>query len=185
MIVAMIPAKSDSTRLPGKNMLDLLGKPLLYYAIECAKESKLISDIYVTTDSDETSNYAKQEGIKVIKRPKSLGGDIPLFDVYKHALKSIDLKEIETVVGVQPDHPDRKISLDESIRRFKSESLDFLYSVDGKGDKNGAQCVVKASCIMTGVVNNKDFIVDDCTNIHYLEDLELAKSRLRNKNQQG
>ena len=79
---------------------------------------------------------------------------------------------------VQPDHPDRKISLDESIRRFKSESLDFLYSVDGKGDKNGAQCVVKeASCIMTGVVNNKDFIIDDCTNIHYLEDLELAKSK--------
>jgi CMP-N-acetylneuraminic acid synthetase len=71
MIIGIIPAKGGSTRLPNKNMIDLLGKPLLYYAIDFARKSTKISDIYITTDSQNKKDYSLDQGMKVINRPKS------------------------------------------------------------------------------------------------------------------
>ena len=53
MIVAVIPAKGGSKRLPNKNMHIINGKPLLEYTVRYVKESKLINDFYVTTDNKQ------------------------------------------------------------------------------------------------------------------------------------
>ena len=94
MIVVIIPAKGDSSRLPNKNMILLNDKPLINYTIDYAKNSKLIDRIYISTDSDYIDTYCSNLGLNVIRRPKSLGGDTPIIDVYKHAIKNIEANKI-------------------------------------------------------------------------------------------
>ncbi len=59
-ILAIIPARSGSKGLPGKNIKPLLQHPLLAYSILAAQQSKLINRITVNTDSDQIAEIAKQ-----------------------------------------------------------------------------------------------------------------------------
>ena len=52
-IVAIIPTKLTSVRLPKKNLINLLGYPLFYYSVRVAQLCKNIDDIYVTSESDK------------------------------------------------------------------------------------------------------------------------------------
>lgn len=86
-ILAIIPARGGSKGIPKKNIINLLGKPLLYYSIKCAKESKYIDKIIISTDDIEITKIAKNLGEPVpFLRPKKLSTD-----------KS---KSIETVIHV-------------------------------------------------------------------------------------
>ncbi len=86
-IVAIIPAKSISTRVPGKNMRSFNGKPLLFYTINAALKSALIDEVYVSTDDLTIKQYAEQEGAKVpFLRPKDQTGkdvhsSVPVLDL--------------------------------------------------------------------------------------------------------
>ena len=73
--IAIIPARGGSKRLPRKNILDLLGKPLLYFPITSASNSKLFDDIYVSTDDKEIAEIAASIGANVINRPKNISTD--------------------------------------------------------------------------------------------------------------
>lgn len=71
--VAYIPARSGSTRLKDKNIMDLGGKPLLAHSIEQAKKVDGISLVIVDTDSQEYADIARKFGAKVLyMRPHSL-----------------------------------------------------------------------------------------------------------------
>ena len=75
-ILAIIPARSGSKRLPSKNFLKLGGSPLISYTINSAKKSKLINKIFVSTDSKEVIKICELYGIKVpIFRSKKLAKD--------------------------------------------------------------------------------------------------------------
>ena len=179
MIIAIIPAKGGSRRLPNKNMYLINDKPLLEYTIEYINRSLKVNDVYVTTDNDIISEYCYNKKIKVIRRPENLGGDTPIIEVYKHALAHVENnKDIEILLGVQVDHPDRNLSLDKVIEIFKKEKADRLFSTENDGKKNGAHYVL-SSYFLNNNVSRKDVnIIDDCTNIHYLEDIEKAKKNL-------
>tara|TARA_B100000315_G_C14585437_1_gene592746 strand:- start:1906 stop:2466 length:561 start_codon:yes stop_codon:yes gene_type:complete len=181
MIIAIIPAKGYSNRLPNKNMHPLLGKPLLQYAIDFAQASKKVSNIYISTDDETIIEYAVSQKIEFIKRDAALGGETPLIDVYRHALNTLKIKNISIVVGVQPDHPDRNVLLDDSLEYFESHQLDFMLSTDSDGTKNGAQNIMSAKGIISGEFKRIGQIEDDCTNIHYESDLVMAEERLRSK----
>ena len=58
-IVALIPARSGSKGLKDKNILPINGHPLLAYSIVAANQSKLIDEVYITTDSKKYSTIAK------------------------------------------------------------------------------------------------------------------------------
>lgn len=76
-IACFIPAKGKSSRLPGKNTLDLLGKPMLEYVIEAAKSSNLFDEeIYISTESIEIQSIAKKLGVQSPQlRPENLSND--------------------------------------------------------------------------------------------------------------
>ena len=59
-IIAIIPARGGSKRMPGKNTRDLYGKPIIGYTIEAALESGLFSRIIVSTDSEEVASIARR-----------------------------------------------------------------------------------------------------------------------------
>ena len=89
MIVAVIPARGGSKRIPKKNIRNFLGKPIIAYSIESAKKSGLFDYIIVSTDDDDIANIAKDYGASVpFVRPDSLSGDhIGTHPVMKHAVE--------------------------------------------------------------------------------------------------
>lgn len=74
--LCIIPAKAASTRIKKKNIVDLCGRPLIYYTIEAAKASALFKDIYVSTEDDKVKTIAESFGAIVpYKRPEELSRD--------------------------------------------------------------------------------------------------------------
>ena len=74
-IFAFIFARGGSKGLPGKNLLNLDGKPLLAHSIMTAKNIDEISRIFVSTDSSEIAEVAIKYGAEVINRPSDLAQD--------------------------------------------------------------------------------------------------------------
>lgn len=179
MIVIVIPAKGGSTRLPNKNMCLINGKPMLEYSIEQARQSVRADKIYVSTDSDAIEAFAKEQGVPVIRRPEELGGETPIIEVYRHALAHMDEKDdVDTLVGLQPDHPDRDVTIDEALQIFFDEKADHLASTEADGTKNGSHYILSRHYLDTDEARKKVMIVDDCTNVHFEADLEQASKRL-------
>lgn len=182
MIVVVIPAKGASNRLPNKNMAPINGRPMIDYAIDDALASKRAGAVYVSTDSDAIAAHAGTRGIPVIRRPESLGGEAPIIEVYRHALANMDDGgKVAVVVGLQPDHPDRNVSVDDAIEHFERENADVLNSTEADGTKNGAHYVLSRYFVDTGEARRKVTIVDDCTNIHFPDDLKRASERLTDR----
>lgn len=66
MIVAVIPARYGSTRLPAKPLADICGKPMIQWVYEKTKKSKLSSRVLVATDDDRVATVVKGFGGEVI-----------------------------------------------------------------------------------------------------------------------
>lgn len=74
--VAVIPARGGSKRIPRKNIKLFNGKPMICYAIEAIKKSKIFDAIYVSTEDDEIADTAIKYGAKVpFMRPLDLADD--------------------------------------------------------------------------------------------------------------
>ena len=89
-ILAVIPARGGSKRLPRKNIYPLCGRPLISYAIEACKNSKIINadNVYVSTEDDEIASVSQDLGVNVIDRPLELSQDhVWTQDVLSHALE--------------------------------------------------------------------------------------------------
>lgn len=105
-ILAIIPARGGSKRLPRKNILDLAGKPLIAWSIEVAKKSKYIDRVILSSDDTEIIAVAKEWGCDVpFTRPKELSEDATRsIDVVTHALKSLE-EVYDYVILLQPTSP--------------------------------------------------------------------------------
>ena len=181
MVAIIIPAKGHSNRLPNKNMADCNGRPMIDYAIDQALASKRAGAGNVSTDSDAIAAHAEMRGTRVLRRPESLGGETPLRDVFRHALEVINDPAITVVVGLQPDHPDRVMTVDDAIAAFErgGPECDVLASEEPNGKHSGAHYILSRRYVETGERRKTVTIVDDCTNVHTPEDLARAAARLR------
>ncbi len=75
-LLAIIPARGGSKRLPSKNILDLAGKPLITWTIESALDSKYIDRVIVSTNDNEIATISKKYGADVpFMRPNDLATD--------------------------------------------------------------------------------------------------------------
>lgn len=73
--LAVIPARGGSKRLPRKNVLDFLGRPIIAYSIEAALESGLFERVLVSTEDQEIAEVAERFGAETDERPQRLAGD--------------------------------------------------------------------------------------------------------------
>lgn len=138
-IIAIIPARGGSKRLPKKNVKLLGGIPLIAHSILYAQaNSDIIDDIYVSTDDEEIKNAALQFGAKVINRPKSLSGDLePTVSALKNVLQQLG-EVIEDVILLQPTNPLRPESLlKESFQYYQEKKQDSLFTVTKNHQKFG------------------------------------------------
>ena len=87
--VAIIPARGGSKRLPRKNIIDFLGRPILAYTIRAALESGCFERVVVSTEDDEIASVAQQYGAIVAARRSELASDqAGLVDVCLDFLRS-------------------------------------------------------------------------------------------------
>jgi CMP-N-acetylneuraminic acid synthetase len=101
MNAAIITARAGSKAIINKNVMHVLGKPLVYYPLKAAHSAKKIDKIFVSTDGVEIAEAARQNNAEVIVRPEELAGDhINHGDVIKHAVEYVDAlhPELENVV---------------------------------------------------------------------------------------
>lgn len=82
----IIPARGGSKRIPGKNLIDVCGSPIIRYPIEAAITSSLFDEIVVSSDSDEILSFADKVGnITISKRPDYLAEDFStIFSTLKY-----------------------------------------------------------------------------------------------------
>jgi N-acylneuraminate cytidylyltransferase len=91
-VVALIPARSGSERVPEKNIRPLAGHPLLAYAIACAKQAGIFDRIVCSTDSGKIAEVAQRYGADIpFLRPQALATSTsPDIEWIRHALDQLD-----------------------------------------------------------------------------------------------
>jgi len=109
--VALIPARAGSQRVPGKNVRDLAGHPLIAYTIAAARQSGRFESIVVSTDSEEIAAIAQRYGAEVPSlRPAELASSTsPDIEWVRHVLGelSADGREFEAFSILRPTSPFR------------------------------------------------------------------------------
>ena len=184
--LAIIPAKTDSTRLKKKNLRIIAGKTLVEHALDYATNSTLIKHIIVTTESDEVRELTNRyNDVILVDRDKNYMGEREVADVYVNVVQEIEsdiLKNITHVVGIQPDHPDRKTNVDELLKYAVTNKYDDLVTVDSSGTRNGAVRITKKKFVESGMMSRRvGSYLDNCTNIHSEEDLKNAEVNIINR----
>lgn len=127
-ILAVIPARAGSKGVPNKNIRLVNNKPLIYYSIRNAKDSKYITDVVVTTDSPQIEVIAKQMGVQSKHRGEELCGDAVTLDAVIYDVA----KEVECdyIVTMQPTSPTlQPETLDKAIQYAIENDLDTVISV--------------------------------------------------------
>jgi len=133
MIVSIIPARGNSVGIPQKNITNVLGKPLIEWTLDQALCSKLIDNIFVSTDNEQVTKIVEAKGVDVISRPKNISDSKSSSEsALKHALDHLNLKlgiNPEIIVFLQATSPLRLPNdIDQAIKQFKETKSDSLFS---------------------------------------------------------
>lgn len=136
-ILVIIPARGGSKGIPRKNIRTLNGKPLVYYTIKTALNSKYNADVdvYVSSDDDEILAVSKNCGAKTYKRDRTKADDKTTLDPVIHdayiSISQQKMKAYDIIVTLQPTSPLLKTaSLDDAISQIvNNASIDTIISV--------------------------------------------------------
>lgn len=132
-MLVVIPARGGSKGVPGKNIKELGGKPLIQYTIDEARKIFEGNHILVSTDSIEIKNKVENLGLKVpFMRPKELATDTSgTQDVLLHALNSVESRGYfpDTIILLQPTSPFRKATHIKEALELYNTKLDMVVSV--------------------------------------------------------
>ena len=106
-IVAIIPAKGTSRRLPKKNIYPLWGEPMLYWAIKACKKSQYDIEPWVSTEDKEVAKIAKSLEVEIPGlRPKKLAlSKSDQFDTHSYIFKQLNFNDQNSVVCVLNNNP--------------------------------------------------------------------------------
>ena len=135
-VLAVVPARGGSKRLPRKNVLPLAGRPLIEWSIRAALDSGVCEDVLVSTDDAEIADIALRSGALVPwLRPANLSNDTaPTAPVLAHALAWYEQEHgaVEAVLLLQPTSPFRTAdSVKAACAEFTSQSGRPLNTVVG------------------------------------------------------
>jgi CMP-N,N'-diacetyllegionaminic acid synthase len=120
-IVAVVPARSGSTGLPNKNILDLGGKPMFAHSVEPALGSSYIQDVYLNSDSDEYLDLGKAHGALPYKRDAHLANvSASVLPVVADFLATMEKEgtRCDAALVLYPTYPFRSSEQIDDIIRF-------------------------------------------------------------------
>ena len=122
-ILAIIPARGGSKGIPRKNIRLLNEKPLIYYSIKAANESKYVTRAVVSTEDDEIAKIAKEVcGCEVVKRPMDLAEDTT-------KTAPVLLQVVESLAKTENYHPDIVILLQATCPLRSAKQIDEAFDL--------------------------------------------------------
>lgn len=179
-IIAIIPARAGSKRLPNKNKLSFCGKPLISWTIEETMKVTWFHEIIISSDDDDiiqlAEKYQKDDNrIKIHIRPNELAqDDTKMSDVMKNIFPNHKYEEFFIIVLLQPTSPLRNyFDINDAIEQYL-KNMRGLVSLSQRNIKeyfiNGAIYIRNSSAILDGslefyedfglgyIMNNEDGI---------------------------
>ncbi|MEK9186122.1 MAG: acylneuraminate cytidylyltransferase family protein [Patescibacteria group bacterium] len=134
-VLGVITARGGSKGIPGKNIKPLLGKPLIAYTIEAAKQSGAIDRLILSTDDEAIAKIGREYGCEVpFMRPKDLAEDksahLPVMQHAVRWLKENEKYNPDYVMILQPTSPLRQaFQIKEAVELIKKTGADSVLSV--------------------------------------------------------
>lgn len=134
-VVAIIPARAGSKRIPRKNIVDLKGKPMIAWTIEAALRSEVFSDVIVSTDGEEIASIAQKWGAEVpfLRDPKDADDFIPTYQAVYNALLQLERYKstsYDIVVQLMANCPCRTyLTIRNAYQHFLETDAEFQISV--------------------------------------------------------
>lgn len=129
-VLGVIPARGGSKGVPRKNVIDVVGRPLLAWTVDAARASTVIDHLVLSTDSDEIASVGRALGCDVpFRRPPELASDTAgAVDVALHAASA--MPGFDIVVLLQPTSPQRTAAdIDATCRLLDAGKVDAAVSV--------------------------------------------------------
>lgn len=170
--LVIIPARGGSKGLPGKNIREICGKPLIAWSIEAGVKSSYVDEVMVTTDYQEIADISKNYGANVpFLRPDFLASDTSTsFDAVKHVIdfyKTELNREFDYIVLLEPTSPLREDGdIDSMIEKIVQNESEFD-SIVSIGEVHEHPSIMKKT-------------INDETLAPYCETLELKTRRQDN-----
>ncbi len=136
-VLAIIPARGGSKGIPGKNIKDLAGKPLIAYSIEESLKSKYITRTVLSTEDEKIKKVALEYGAEVVDRPLELAQDetmtAPVLLQVVEALEKENYSP-DIVILLQPTCPLRTAKdIDEAFELYFQGGCDSVFAVKNIG----------------------------------------------------
>jgi CMP-N-acetylneuraminic acid synthetase/mannose-6-phosphate isomerase-like protein (cupin superfamily) len=127
-VIAMIPARMGSKRIPKKNIRLLNGKPLIQYAIDAVKDANCFDEIWINSESEIIEKLAVKSGVKFYKRPEKFStdtasNDMWMEDFFTNVGGDIVIQVLPTSPFITPEE------IREFVQEFVYNGLDTLISM--------------------------------------------------------
>ena len=206
-VLAVVTARAGSKGIPGKNVRELLGKPLFMWSVFASLNSKYVDMTVVSTNCSEVSKDTQElidefeyldmaicDRMQLIQRPDEISGDLSKNEeALIHALNSVE-GEYDIVVNLQPTSPCRLNNLlDKCLEEYYNGNYDSLLTankdtpfiwqkIEGKWvytvDKNDC-CNRKMRQEFKEDDKNSEFIWHDCGSVFIIDSKVLLETECR------
>lgn len=131
-VVAIILARGGSKGIPGKNIIDFCGKPLIVWTIEQFQHAMRVDSIWVSSDSERILDIGRSCNVETIRRPDGISGDSATSESgWLHALESIENKagKVDMIIAPQVTSPLREpADIESGLREFQEGKWDSMFS---------------------------------------------------------
>jgi CMP-N,N'-diacetyllegionaminic acid synthase len=177
-VIAIIPARGGSKRLPGKNIYPLHGKPLMQYTIDACQQSEFIQDIFVSSDDSAILEVALQSGVVPLLRPADLADDTtPKLVAIRQAVNDAKVGQMDKddiVVIPQANSPQITAQqIDSGIRLLLDHGLWEVMSCDVNGVQNAAFRIVRYHALFNTFLSaHCGFVIAQNMDVHTAADIE-------------
>jgi CMP-N-acetylneuraminic acid synthetase len=191
-VLVVIPARGGSKRLKRKNVLPVLGVPMVALVAHECKSSRYSPRVVVSTEDPEIKGVCLQNSIEVIDRPAELAMDqSPKQEVIVHSVQMLEEREgfvPDIVVSLQPNTPEFAAQhLDEAMdffndKVFPGQPIKEVFTVGNDLIQNGAFRIMTRKTVFQKTLSTYvGVFVTDYIDVHKEEDLLLVEKRLREK----
>lgn len=188
-VLAVVPARGGSKRLPRKNIRAIAGRPMLGWVVGAALKAGAVDALVVSTDDQEIAQLAESLGAKVVHRPAELATDSAWTEpVIRHAVESFEKESgrVELVVWLNASIPEvRAADIDRAVWQLREGGFWEILAVDSEWHATSAVRVLRRSCLDQRALSvNVGLIPLDYLDIHTEADRLLAEERLEQRRQQ-
>lgn len=143
-VLAIVPARGGSKGIPRKNLVPLLGKPLLAYTAEAALAAKRLRRIVLSTEDEEIARVGREWGLDVpfMRPPELARDDTPTVPVLQDVVRRLEAagQSYDAVLTLQPTTPLRRPEdIDGAIELLERTGADSVISFVDVGEKHPAR----------------------------------------------